>query len=186
MDKEKPQLNEELLASRKAMPVIDDEVRRVENSMNLVREIFHVAVTSIGAFTFCGTIAIGLLSLVLGFKDSQSIFAWFGAIGFLAFLGSYIIWRCLEKTSMTCSAKISLTLFCGLIVGLGFIGQGLSWFAIYGQTSSIWIPLLAHSVAGLSGAGFVMLMQSSKKKRKGLIEMKQEDVNGLIPPTSPS
>ena len=173
------------LASQDAMYISADENKRVDSSIELVREVFCVAVTAISSFTFCGGIAIGLISLFLGFSGAQSVFAWFGAIGFLAFLGSYVSWRCLEKTKITYSAKISLTFFCGIIIALAFLGQGFSWFAIYGQTGSIWIPILAHSVVGLSGASVVLLTQFSKKRKNSqLIERKEEDVNGRIPPTS--
>ena len=185
MDKEKLQRSAmSPLASHDVIPV-GDENKRVETSVELVKEVFSVVVTAIGSFTFCGGIAIGLISLFLGFGRAQSVFAWFGALGFLAFIGSYLSWRCLEKTKIANSARISLTFFCGIIIGLALIGQGFSWFAIYGQTGGIWIPILAHSLVGLSGASVVLLMQySNKKKCNNLIETKEEDVNGRIPPTS--
>lgn len=170
-----------------AMPIAsqDDESKRVETSIELVREVFCVAFTAVASFTFCGVMAIGLISMFLGFRAAESVFAWFGAIGFLAFLGSYVCWRYLEKTSLKNSARMSLTFFCGIVIGLAFLGQGFSWFAIYGQTGVIWIPILAHSVVGLSGASVLLLTQySNKKKNSHLIERKEEDVNGRIPPTS--
>ena len=172
------------LTSDDAMPVIEEERERVETSIGMVREFLFVVSTAIGAFTFCGAISTVVVSLILGFSGAESVFAWFGAIGSLAYLGSYVVRHCLEKTSMTWSACISLTFFVGMIIGLAFVGHGLSWFAVHGQASSIWIPLLAHSVTGLSGAGFVLLAESAKKKKSLLVKMKEEDVNGLIPPTS--
>lgn len=182
MDTKKLQLSED---SSMSIASKEEENKRVETSIELVREVFCVAFTAIASFTFCGVIAIGLISMFLGFRAAESVFAWFGAIGFLAFLGSYVSWRYLEKTNLNNSARMSLTFFCGIIIGLAFLGRGLSWFAIYGQTGVIWIPILAHSVVGLSGASVVLLTQySNKKKCNNLIETKEEDVNGRIPPTS--